>query len=190
MAYSEAWMDTFLLSISEKDGSDVELAGRTEGLGVKLGEKDFTQIILNNGGRITKKTVEGITEITFDEYTLGADTTNGLLALFFGDTSDTTQPISVTNTKTRKYVRLAIMWTEDTTATSGAGASAAGKPALRITTKNGYLTAMNPAFDDQILKSALTFKFAPYDSSGTGNLTVESTDGTDTTGLAALGSYT
>lgn len=189
MAYPKAWQETFLMTVTPEGGDDYELVGRTTGLSIKLGDKDITQIVLNNGGRITKFEEEGITEISFDEYTLGADDPNGLFQLFFGDLSGTTQPISVTNTRTRKQVRIAIMWTTDSTVTSAAGATADGEAALRITAKDGYLTAYQPDFGDKVLKTPVTFKFVPYDKSGNGLITVESTDGSTGATLAALSSY-
>lgn len=193
MAYDDAWQETFLMTVDPLGAgtgqSAFEAAGRTEGLRIRLGEKGIDQVVLNNNGRIAKFNPEDITEITFDEYTLGAENANGLIALFFGDVSDQVQPISVTNTITRVKVRIAIMWTQDTTATAGAGASAATNAALRVIAQDGYLTANELGWDDKILKSGITFKFVPYNKAGTGRLTAESDDGTSGTGLAALGAY-
>ena len=193
MAFDDAWQETFLMTI-DPSGTGTgqgafEAAGRTEGLRIRLGSKDIDQVVLNNNGRISKFTAEEITEITFDEYTLGAENANGLIALFYGDVSDQVQPISVVNTITRIKIRMAIMWTQDTAATSGAGASASGSAALRVIAQDGYLTANELGWDDMILKSGITFKFVPYNKAGTGRMTAESDDGSSGSGLAALSTY-
>lgn len=193
MAYPDVWQETFLLTI-DPSGTGTgqaafEAAGRTEGFRVRFGGKDIDQVVLNNNGRIAKFNPEDITEITFDEYSLGPENAGGLLALFMGDVSDQVYPISVTNTITRIKVRIAVMWTEDTTATSGAGASAATNAAYRIVAQDGYLTMVEHGWDDRILKSPITFKFLPYNKAGTGRITGEASDGSDGTGLAALSSY-
>ena len=81
-----------------------------------------------------------------------------------------------------------MLWTDDTTATSGAGAVTNGKQGYRFSAKNGYLVSAKPSFTDGVLKFTFQFKFPAKNKSAVGNITEESTD--STAGISALGTYT
>jgi len=151
----------------------------TRDISIKYGAKDGEGVMTLSGGRIWKYTPEGDSEITIGLYALkGVDDPNAI-PLFAGYNNDLVDPIQVTNTSTRYKVRLAIMWTTDTTATSANGTTAADKPWRRVYFNNARITNFEEDFStDELLKGTLTLKVPPYDASGTGSITWESSDGT------------
>jgi len=190
MAQNDAWMETCLISISKEGGSDVEFAGLTETVDIDMGEKDIEGVALVNGGRVTKWTPEGDTTITFETYELEVGNGNGWDDLLHPGTADTTNPYVITNDRIRNKYRIAILWTDDTSATTGVSATADGNAGFRYAFANCYITAVKPSFTDGILKHTVTAKLAPFDKSGDANILMESTDGTASEVLAALASYT
>ncbi len=176
----------FLLTITPQGGSDIEAVGWTQGLRITMGGKDVTQEVLNNGGRIAVFNPSEPTEITFKEFTVGVADPDGLFGLFAkGDASSQSGSLD----ESRKKCRLAIMWTTDTTATSGAGSTAVGAESFRLVFKNAYLTSDELNFDENVLTSELTFKVIPFDKSGTSQIDYEKQNTGDASGLTALGSY-
>ena len=66
----EAWQETFLVEIAVQGATlgVANMEGITETIDIDLGEKDFDQIVVGNGGRLEKLTPEGITTVTFECY--------------------------------------------------------------------------------------------------------------------------
>jgi len=185
MAFPDTWnlSNKFLMTITPEGGNDIEAVGFTEGMSVSFGDKDVEQIVLNNNGRLAKFNPMDITEITFKEYTVGVASPNSLLGLWAnGDATATSTSV----TETRKKVRVALLWTTDTSATSAAGSTATDTTSFRMVFKDAYIVSAKPSFDDKILASDLTIKVIPFDKSGNANISMEEDDGT---GLSALGSY-
>jgi len=191
MAFPDAWRETALISIAAKGGSDVEFASATETIDIDSGDKDFDMIANLAGGRIEKWTPEGETVITFEGYFLELDTASnaGIQQLFHTTRAnwDTTEPLEVTSSRNRDLFRIAILWTNDATATSGAGSTAPGTDSLRFIIENARLISAKTAFTDGILKTTFKFKVVPFQKDGTSNIKWQSADNT---ALAALGSYT
>lgn len=189
-----AWQETFLATISEQSGTDATVQGISETIDIDLGEKDFDQIVLGNGGRIEKLTPEGITSVTLEGYPLyvgsgdisAATSIAGFIDLLHAE--DTAQPLRLSATRARTRYRLAIMWTDDTTLTSASIGVTNGKYAKRLVFADGFVTSVKPSFTDGILKTTVTFKVVPFDSAGTSNMLFESVAGTGT--MTALQSYT
>jgi len=103
------------------------------------------------------------------------------------NTSDSTQPLSISVDRARDQYRIVILWTDDTTLTSATSAVNLNQTGLRIVAQNGYITSVKPSFTDGLLKFTVTFKCPPFDKSGNANVTMESTDGTVT--LDAVSAY-
>jgi len=192
----DAWMETCLVAITKINGDDVNYQSLTETVDIDLGEKDIEQIHLLNGGRVTKFTPESETTITLEAYPLEAGTDDGTTGKGFFDllhTQDTEQPIVIRNTRTRNKYRIALLWTDWSTATCAAAAinTSTGYKAMRVVAANGYITSVKPSFTDGILKFTITFKCAAFDKAGQGNILLESCDGSNTASLlTALQSYT
>jgi len=188
-----AWSETCLISITPYTSAgttDVEFAALTETVDSDLGDKDIDQIVNLTGGRLVKYLPQEITTITFEGYPVDID--------FFGATGisqafqdivgnwDTIEPLAVSATRNRGMFRIAILWTDDTTATSAAGATASGTNAYRIVFAHAYMTSMKPSFTDGILKFTFSFKCPAFNKNGIAQIREESGDAT---ALPALNTY-
>lgn len=187
----DAWMETCFVSIAQIGGSDVHFGALTETIDFDGEEKDIEGIPNVAGGRITKIMAQSDAEITMEVYALQAGTHSGTTGNGFYDllyTSDGTQGISITNDRVRKKCRLAILWTDDNTVTSAAGATGSSAKAFRLAWANGYFTKVKESFTDGILKATITFKCVPFNKAGTdGNFIKQSSDGS--AALSAFSGY-
>jgi len=187
----DAWLETALVAITAQGGSDVQFATLTETIDIDTGEKQFDVITNVGGGRIAKWTPETETTVTLEAYPMEAGTASGTTGKGFFDllhSADTSQPITITNTRSRSKYRIAILWTTDTTATDATGAVSPPEKGLRFVAADGYFVSVKPSFTDGILKFTIVYKVPPFDKSGNSNIKMDSTDGTGQT-LSALASY-
>jgi len=181
------------------DTTAIQLAGVLDSSTLKIGggDKDGSAIVLGNGGRAWKQDPQKEVTVEFDAYTRGIQTENGATVdmigfeqFFDGQTENTTDVLSSTNTRTQKKFRLALLKTEDTSATSAAGASATSKAAKRFIVANARMVKHEETYADYVWKVSVSFKVPPFKLGATSNIKRESTDGSGTTGLAALSAYT
>lgn len=195
----DLWQETALVSITAQSGTDVIFQALTETIDIDLGAKDFDQIVLANGGRLSAYTPETETTITLEAYPLevgsedisAATTGSGFFDLLHAE--DTTQPLSIDNTRTRNQYRMSVMWTDDTSITIAADAisTGSGYQAIRVSGANGFITSVKPSFTDGKLKFTISFKVSAFDKSGNAQIRLESCDGANTASLLpALASYT
>jgi hypothetical protein len=187
-----SWTEKCFVTITPIAGTNVEFAIRTNNIKFGTGAKDIEGLPLNNGGRCVKKKPEEDSEWSFDDcYFVGIQTTGNdvsVAQLFENWTAvDTTDPRSSSASTNRIRVRIAVLWTDDPDATSGAGATGSGHAAYRIVAANGYITNFEEEWDDKMLKANFKFKFAPFNLTGVANRKREDTE---TTGLSALANYT
>ncbi len=196
-----AWSETALVTITKLDGSNVEFAALTETIDIDMGDKDVDQIANVGGGRMVKKTPQDVTTLTFEGYPVDIDSAGGtgVSQMFEGGVWDTTEPMVAYSSLGRDLFRIAILWTDDTAATSGAGSTSAGTNSYRITFAHCWMNSMKPSFTDGILKFTFSFKCPAFNPKGTANIREESGDATalptlsayDTTNYPPLGtSYT
>lgn len=191
----DAWMETCLIEVQRyADGTAHNMAGITETIDFDVGEKDIEGVPLVNGGRVTKWSPEGDTSLTIEGYPLEAGTIDGVTTgTGFSDmlhTQDAAVPIRVINTRNRDKFRVLVLWTNDSTATTAASATAADASALRIGLVNAYCTSVKWSFTDDILKCTAIFKCAAFDKAGSGNVLVESAAGASGTDiLPAIAAY-
>ena len=174
--------EVFLFSLQRKGGAALEVAGYTEDkTDISLGDKDFESIVLANGGRKAKWTPQTDESITVKLYPYDEDLQGAGIQQWFQpqSTDDTTQPISVSNTRLRKLHQVIFLWHEDFTGvtTAGQAITADGKRAWRVTAKNVYITAAKYSNDDKVLSVEVTLKWPPFDATGASNLTLDSSDG-------------
>lgn len=190
----DAWMEESLIAISTQGGSDVLFTGLTETMQFSGAEKDFDDVALVNGGRISKWSAQKPVTVTLEMYPLEAGTATGTTATGVFDLLEQSgggsQPLSITNTRVRTPVRIVMMWTDSSSQMDPAAATASGDKALRITYADGYVISANPDFSDGVLKFQTQLKFAPFDKSGASNFKYESTDGSGTNVIPALSPYT
>lgn len=197
-----AWQETFLLEITQPGVTlgNNNAEGITETIDWDIGEKDIDQIVVGNGGRLEKIIPEGITTLTLECYPLNvgsgdisaAAATVGFFDLLHAEDGGPDFPLLIRASRARTRVRVAIMWTDDTTADADASdaLAAATNLGMRITIADAFVTSVKPTFTDNILKFTIMFKVVPFDSTGTSNIQFESHDGSGGTALPALGSYT
>jgi len=188
----DLWTETCLVSICPVGGSDVEFAVRTKDISIDTGLKDIESMPTNSGGRAIKIKPEEDSEWAFGEcYFVGIQTTGTdvSVAQLFEDWKnvDVSDSRSVSASRNRVKVRIAVLWTDDSTATSGAGAVASSSAGYRIVAANGYITEFKESWEDGFLKASFKFKFAPFALNGTANRKREDTEGV---GIATLASYT
>jgi len=194
----QAWQETFLVEITQPGNTlgNNNAEGTTETIDIDLGEKDIEQVVMGNGGRLEKIVPEGISTITLECYPLNvgsADISAAAETLGFFDllhAEDTTFPLAISNTTARTRVRLAIMWTDDTTAGDASDALAAtANFGLRMVFADAFVTSAKSSFTDGILKWTIMIKVVPFDSAGASNIQFQSANGITGT-MPALGSYT
>ena len=182
MAFPDAWKEFFFVSVMPENGGPIEFHGFTEELGLPDSEKDVESITLGNGGRILKHSPMSDSELTMKCYPVKADlTTDAVIQLFNPQTTtDSTQPILVRNTLTRKKHRLVVLWSNapDLSAYSAGTIPATGVEAKRFQVVNAYMTKCNYKYDDKLMSAEVTFKWSPFNKSATENARWESTDGT------------
>ena len=183
-----AWSETALVTITKLDGTNVEFAALTETIDIDMGDKDIDQVSTVSGGRLIKKTAQDLTTITFEGYPIDIDSASGtgVSQMFEGGTWDTTEPMEAFASRGRDLFRIAILWTDDSTATSGAGATAASTNSYRIDFAHCYMVSMKPSFTDGVLKFTFSFKVPAFNPNGTANIREESGDAT---ALVTLSDY-
>jgi len=193
---TDAWLEQACVTITEVGGTDYNYQTLTETVDIDLGDRDIEGIATLAGGRIVRFIPEGDTSITLECYSIEAATPDdalktaagrGFLGHFWdGPSSD---PQTVTATRTRLKHRLVVLWTDNTTDTDAPGAmddiTAQG---IRFMAADGYVTSVKPSFTDGILKFTVTLKFPPYQADGTPLLQWQSTESANT--IAMLQSYT
>lgn len=192
--YNDSYDEFFLVSVQEKGGSAVEYAAIVENIsGFNMGEKEVEFIPTASGGRIARRIPMTEESITLKLYPINADLSGtGFEQLLHPQTSDdTTQPIAVPVSNLRNLYQLVILWSTSlpTSPSTAGGASTASNAAYRITAKNCYITSFAYNMEDgKQLSAEVTFKWAPFDKSGTANRTTNATDGSEV--LSAVSSFT
>ncbi len=176
----EMWQELCLIGIIPEGGSEIQFAGATEDItAIEWMEKPMSGIQLVNGGHAAKYEKNTDESITLKVYPLKADnaTTDSFVQLFHPQaTPDTTQPIMVANTLTRKKFGIILLWAETLPATAGA-IPAAEKTAYRIQCVNAYMTAYKLDYSEKVLSAELTFKWTPFTKAAVANKREESTTG-------------
>ena len=176
----DSWQEVCLIGIMVDGGSFVDFGGLTDDItGMDWGEKDIEGKPTLSGGRRVTFTPMTDESITLKIYPVDAMLTgSGMIQHFHPQsTDDSTQPIVVDNTRTRKKHALVILWAE-TLPVSATTTPADSKTAYRIQIVNAYMTRYVPTYDGKVLMAEVTFKWAPFNSNGVANKREESTDGT------------
>jgi hypothetical protein len=193
MVYApDTYSETAFVSIQSSGGTDREYMTITETIGIKNGAKNIDVKAMIGGGRLVQFNPQEPTEITLECYPVFVSTSSGATGTGFYDllytSSDITEPISITNDRTRPKVRCSILWTTDTTATKATGATSVTSAGYRLTCINGYVVSVDEDFGSGDAKKAtVKLVFPPFNKAGTGNLTYESAESAI---LPALSSYT
>lgn len=189
MANDNMWSEVALVSVSPINGSEREFYTITDSIDFKIGAKDVDFKPNLAGGRLDNFQPMEETEITMKVYPTEMGGSNGVFDFFCANTSDTTEPLSFTIDRDRTKYRVVFLVTEDTSISSAVSA-VSSNAAARLTATNGYLVEATPEefTPDSGWSWNVRFKFPPFTKSGAGNVTGESTDGTQE--LPAVDSYT
>jgi len=192
MAYDTFSDGSTYLSITKKDGSDMDFKAMIETVDISGGAKDFDQIATIAGGRLKKFNPQEPTEITLEGYAveLGSTSTTGNGFYDLMHSQDTTQPLSISTDLTRYEYQLVVLATDNASQTNATSATSEGDAAIRYTFQNGHFTNVNASFTDGVWKFTITYKVTPFNKSGTSNITYESTDGSTGKTLSEVSSYT
>jgi len=134
-----------------------------------------------NGGRAVHFIPQGDNIITMKikPVTVLLDGTGDAQWFYPQTTADSTQPILVDNTRTRKKHAVIMTWAHPTLpATAGATIPANGATTVRrIQVINAFMVGMKPAYDDKGFNTEIKFKYAPFQKSGASNERHESCNG-------------
>lgn len=190
----DAWMETALVSISLLSGTEAKFQSLTETIDIDRGEKDTEGKPMVSGGRVTSWKPEGDTTVTLEVYPLESGTDSGTTGKGFMDLlhppADTSQPLRITNNRTRTKARMIILWTNGV-ATSASAITLAGESGRRMGFANGHIVSVKDSFTDGILKSTVVFKTSAFNKAGdVGQIIDESVDGSGVAVLPAIAAYT
>jgi len=164
------WTQTCLMAIAVKNGSYVQMAALTDEITWGGEEQDLAMKTLLNGGNMKRHTPMTISEVSFKAYPAEIST---FVQTFYGDTSDTSQPLAVTNTLTKKEIRLINLWVDNFTHVD-ASASVTTTAAMRAVKDGGTMTKCTPFWTDNEQGFDITIKFTPFTTAAVGNLKWES----------------
>jgi hypothetical protein len=187
MPAPDAWTETAFINLN--DGTtDSQIHSITETIDIDQGDKPIEGIATLAGGRLKKFSPQEDTTITFEGYPIGigdkdAASQDGL-DTFFNAGTDAAAPFTVTSSRSRTTFTVTIMWTNDSAATTAKSAVTSGSYAKRYVFSNCELISCKETHTDGILKATWMFKCTAFNKAGTGNITVESTDGS--AGMDAL----
>lgn len=175
--YPDAWQELCLIGIIPSGGAMTAFAALTEDItAMDWGEKDIEGAPLVGGGRVVKITPMTDESVTLKMWPVSALLTGtGVSQLMHQQTADdSTDPIEVLNTNTRRKFGLIFLWAKTLPATAQT-LPTANIAAYRIMVVNAYCTSYKPSFDDKNLSAEITFKWTPFNKSGTANKIEEST---------------
>jgi len=194
MAYPTTWSSgvrTAYVTISAKAGTDYEFMTILSDVSESGGDRPVEQIVTLAGGNLKNYRPQEPVTIDLTVYapafsSTTSDPAGGMLGFMYAAT-DTSDPISFTNDRTRKDVRLVIMKTQDPNATKATSATSTTYAAKRETYIGGDITTHTTSVNDGLEETSCTFTFFPYDKDGTANFTFEQTAGAS--GLPAIAAY-
>jgi len=181
----DAWSERCRVGVMRAGGTEVQFHARTEDITFDNGDKDVEGMSLVGGGRVIKPVQMTDESITLKMYPTETELAGGGFAQYFnpqgaahGVADDTTEPYVVTNTNYRIKHRLIILWCP--TLPTTAATTPNDEPCYRIQIINAYMSSWKLNYDDKILSAEATFKWAPFNRTGTGNKREESTTGVTT----------
>ncbi len=191
----DAWQRQALVEVTSDSTHIVRLHAMTETIDIDMGERDLDKIDLINLGQIPKHGAIGITTVTIEGYpqevaTETTSTGDGFWDIFAAAPISGTQPADEDMTNTLTRYRVAILWTEDTSADDASDATSTSKKAMRFVIADCFCTSCKTTFTDGVLKQTIMFKGIGFDKSATTNIKMESNDSSASGGIPALGNYT
>lgn len=192
-----------LVSVTPDGKGELKFQTKLETMSFGGGEKKVKFIPTIAGGRLKSDEPQDDFEVTLELILLEAGTATwptagsakvgtGIHDVWDG-VEDASQPLAVVLDQSKTAVRLTILCTDDTTATSAEQlVNGASKKAIRFSYADGYLTSLEPSWDG-LLKTKAKFVFPAFDEDGVACSFFESSDDTTTASgapLTILSNYT
>ena len=198
MSAPPAWMERVIATIDRygtTTAATVSGIVDRESLDISIGDKPMETLATLSLGRVYKYNPEEDSEVSFDLYVKDMSTGSGAIDLFFmgWTTAVTSGRVVANNVQNREMFRLTLLFTNDptpSTATTTVGTTSASYAARRYIFADGFITSYKPSFTDGILKVKCTMKIPPYDGTAVANIGYQSLDGTASSTLTALSTYT
>ncbi len=204
MVFPEAWDNYFLLSITRRGGNEIQFAAIIDptSLEIEEGEQSSESEPNAAGGRIWKDDPQSDGTITFDIKPLELDTTSGvgLFQQYVGKAGGestayaTSEPLSTEITgwdagvnRVRDQFRVAVLLTNDTSATTAAGSTNGSTDSDRFVAHNCKFVNQTSSWSSGQRVTTVTFKFKPWRKDGTQKNYQEQSG--DQTALVALSTY-
>ena len=196
MAQPDMFSEVALINVGKSGGSELNFYTICDSVDFKIGQKDVDFTATMAGGRLANFKPMEPTEITLKLYPveLGTDTANAALAsgtgcfdMFCSGTTDATQPLDYTVDRDRSKFRVTMLLTDDTTVTSAVSDINLNQVGARLVAVNAFLVEATPSefTPESGWVWTCRFKVAPFDKSGDGNISGQSSDGTATTTMKA-----
>lgn len=180
MAFPPAWGPFFLMSVTKKSGSQIEIAAIVDHTTISIDRpKHESEWMANGAGGFVRKdppASEGT--ISFDIWDIELDTTTGvgLVQQFAGGTWTTSEPLTTDIVwpasvhRQRDTFMVAILFTNDPNATAAAGTTAASTDSRRFYCKDAVFISYDDSTSDGVKKTTVTLKFPDADKGGTAKM--------------------
>lgn len=205
MAQPDTWDEVALVSVYRKGDSTTgerQFAAITETIEINEGDYPGESIPNLAGGRIWHQSPQEDGEITLELYPLDLATNadnKGMFQFWHGVSGtppaayDTSEPMATDTSwpaganRVRDSFRVSILWTNDVTVSSAAGATAASTDSLRFYATDCRIISHKTDFTDKIVKTTVTFKYPAFNKAGTTRVGIWESG--INTALSALGAY-
>lgn len=172
-----AWQEVAIITVKGYDTTAREFMARTETIDIGTPDYPGESVMSLAGGRIWKQTSQEDGELTLELYPVEeADEDNGgMTQHFVGGSFDATDPVQTDTTTTlaagvqatRRGFLVAILWTDDITATNALTPGPTDhKVYRRFYAKNARVASYKEDFTDKILKATIMFKFPAVTKDG------------------------
>lgn len=194
---SDAWQRECLIEVNDGT-SKMTIHGLTENVNIEGGERSIDVINLVNLGQIPKHGGMDIFTVTFEGYPLYAGSieagaADGYFEMYANSpVTDEEEPLEVSLTNTLTRYRVTILWSNDSTATSASGSTAASTNSARFVIADCIAIGCPIDFTDKIHKQTLTFKGNAFDKRGSSSASSPNVkmDSGKATALVGLADYT
>lgn len=189
-----AWQERAFVTITEKGNDDIDFHGIMSEMSWSGGSKDVEGTPMMNGGRMTQYSAQEDFEFSATLYLAGVSSSEGTgIADYFHASSDNLTGSSgqyeYETTLNRSDFRIAVLFTDDDSVSSGVDAVGSDNRAYRWYCTGAKLTEYEQNFDDQVLQVEVTFVIPPFDETGSAQVFEQEQTSSATAELSALSSY-
>jgi hypothetical protein len=186
----DAWQRELIVEIT--DGTSTMTYHNCANVNIEGGSRAKSKIELCNLGQIPRHEGTDPITITFEGYprfagTAAAGAVDGIWEIYADSpVTDASQPLAISASNTLTKYRVTLLWTDDSSATSASGTTAASTNADRVVIAECFAMGCPIDFTDRIRKETLSFWGVVFDASASANL---KRDSGKATALTALTGY-